>query len=255
MRKAKLKELLLASAFVVAIGTSGQALAVTIQDSDPGANGTNLSGELSGTITAGEVSGGVGGVIADNTIVHEDIDAGAVRSTEILDGTIALIDMSNNSVDSSKIVDGSITSADIAPNTITEANLAAGSVSGGVGGTITDESITGADIQDGSVGLVDLSASVQSQITGNTAAIGQIREDIQDLKGGVAMGLAMANVPGVPRGKQFALGVGAGIYDGESAGAIKFSMAPKRFKKIQLNASVGYASDTVGAGVGVSYGF
>jgi len=195
----KIKNVLLASAFIVTVSTAANA--ATIVDATPA---TNADNDL-GTVLS----------IGADSIVAGDIATGAVTTTEILDNTV--------------------TSADIAADTITAADLATGSVT-------TDE------ILDGTIGTADLSAGLQNRLNG-------FDSEINDLKGGVASAIAIATIPGVPAGKQFAVGLGGGTYDGENAGALKLSFAPQSMQSVQVNGSVTFSDSNTGAGVGVSYGF
>jgi hypothetical protein len=54
-------------------------------------------------------------MIANGTIIAEDIAVGAVTTDQILDGTILVADLANNAVETAKILDANVTPAKIAP--------------------------------------------------------------------------------------------------------------------------------------------
>ena len=89
----------------------------------------------------------------------------------------------------------------------------------------------------------------------NTARIVALEEDVESLKGGVAMAVAMANAPVIQGGENgFSLSGGFGYYDGASAASVKAAFMPT--DNIAITASV--ASDfgdefAVGGGVGFAF--
>lgn len=114
-------------------------------------------------------------------------------------------------------------------------------------GKIADGAVTSAKIADGAVTYDKLGADVQGMIGG-------VNGHLSDLDAGVAMALAMANVPMV-QGKALSLGVAAGFYNGEQGGAVKINLVPPG-TNIAISAGAGFASSGVGsATVGVAIGF
>ena len=74
------------------------------------------------------------------------------------------------------------------------------------------------------------------------------------LSGGIASSVAMANIPLVDTGKTFAVGVGLGGYDGQSALALGASYRISPNGVFRASVSTGSAAKTaVGAGVSFSW--
>ena len=82
-----------------------------------------------------------------------------------------------------------------------------------------------------------------------------LTEDVDKLKSGVAMAVAIGNAPIVrAEGKRFSLSGGVGYFDTEIAAAIKFAMVPTDYSVV--NVSVGYDfgdNYTIGAGAGFAF--
>ena len=102
--------------------------------------------------------------------------------------------------------------------------------------------------------------STELAVTGQANRIGAlesslsgVRDDIDDLRAGVAMSLALNSIPTV-NGKQFSLGLGFGTYEGEAGFATK---ATVQFSP-NVAASFGVSMDSrrnVGAAGGIAFGF
>ncbi|MGF1620314.1 MAG: YadA C-terminal domain-containing protein [Rhodomicrobiaceae bacterium] len=118
--------------------------------------------------------------------------------------------------------------------------------------------------QSTSLTLDDSGATFRNTTTGEAARVtgvaagsttfdavnfGQLRET----NAGVASVAAMANMPGLPVGKNYSLGLGVGNFAGETAFA--FGGIARMNDYVSLQASVGHSNEasTVGAGVGFSW--
>jgi hypothetical protein len=122
-----------------------------------------------------------------------------------------------------------------------------------VGGNL---SVTG----DASVGgNLDMTNGQIKNVANGTAAgdavnFGQLQETRKLLSGGIASSAAMANIPLVDTTKKFAVGVGLGGYDGQSAIAVGGSYRVNPMTVIRGSLAGGSASKTaVGVGVGFSW--
>ena len=92
-----------------------------------------------------------------------------------------------------------------------------------------------------------LAPAVQNRIT-------TLENDVDDLREGVALAMAMANAPIILDGdKQFSLSVGLGFYDSEAAGSVKAAM--KLGQNGILTGSVAFSENETAGGVGVGFGF
>ncbi len=89
---------------------------------------------------------------------------------------------------------------------------------------------------------------------GDAVNFGQLQETRKLLSGGIASTAAMANIPLVDPTKKFAVGVGLGGYDGQSALAVGGSYRVNPTTVIRGSVAGGSASKTaVGVGVGISW--
>ncbi len=113
------------------IGAGG--LSATVSATDQVTYQINNSGVTSikiadGTITtadigAGQIVGGAGGVIADNTIDANDIAAGGVDTSEIASNAVTNSKLATDAVTTNKILDGTILFADLSANSCTTGQI------------------------------------------------------------------------------------------------------------------------------------
>ena len=89
---------------------------------------------------------------------------------------------------------------------------------------------------------------------GDAVNFGQLQETRRLLSGGIAASAAMANIPLVDHTKKFAVGVGLGGYDRQSALAVGGSYRVNPTTVVRGSVASGSASKTaVGVGVGFSW--
>jgi len=89
---------------------------------------------------------------------------------------------------------------------------------------------------------------------GDAVNFGQLQETRKILSGGIAATAAMSNIPLVDTNKSFAVGVGLGGYDGQSAIAVGASYRISPSAVIRGSVSSGSAAKTaVGAGFSFSW--
>lgn len=83
---------------------------------------------------------------------------------------------------------------------------------------------------------------------------GQLEKAKEDLAGGVASSVAMANIPDVGSDKTFAIGVGVGSYDSEGAFAVgaSYRVSPSTVVRGSVGSSDG-GETSGGLGVSVSW--
>jgi hypothetical protein len=90
-------------------------------------------------------------------------------------------------------------------------------------------------------------------IGANTTAIASINTGFSDLEeeafSGIASVAAMASIPAPRDGNRFALGMGVGNYEGESAFAA--GLSANIATNMRVTASVGFSNDNVASGVGL----
>ena len=79
-------------------------------------------------------------------------------------------------------------------------------------------------------------------------------EDVEMLSGGVAIGLAL-DAPYLRPGRQFAVRLGSGYFNGEAAIGLSATARYEESDKIFLDASIGAAAGEVGGGIGVTWQF
>ena len=86
--------------------------------------------------------------------------------------------------------------------------------------------------------------------------IGALDRDIEKLKGGVALSLAVANIPPPLPGRNFSIGVGlATVGYGEPGVALGIMASPPKLDALSLKASVAHANPgRYGGGVGIGAG-
>ena len=192
--------------------------------------------------------------LADNAVDTAAIQDGAVTTAKIGDGAVTTAKLADDAVTSAKILDNTITAADIATNAITADELADNAVDtaaiqdGAVTEpklannavstrTIQDGAVTETKLADGSVStskiqdyavtevkLADNSVSTRTiqdgAVTMNKLGddvIGRfqsIEDDVDNAFGGVALAMAMSNIPTLSTGKNFSFGVATGVYEG-----------------------------------------
>lgn len=200
---------------------------------DSGTNVTNIgTGTTTGAVNVGT---GNGNVAIGNT-------TGATTTTTISGDTVTINSGTGNTVIGSGTGTTTIGNATGATNISTAAGADVNI--GSATGTTVIRGLGTATNNDEAVSFGQYSAGMTN-----------LNNEVEDLKGGVASAIAIANIPGVPAGKQFAIGFGGGTYAGENAGALKLSFAPQSMDAVQVNASVAMSGGDTGAGVGVSYGF
>jgi autotransporter adhesin len=89
---------------------------------------------------------------------------------------------------------------------------------------------------------------------GDAVNFGQLQDTRKMLSGGIASAAAMSNIPLVETNKQFAVGVGLGGYDGQSAIAFGASVRANPSTVFRASIAGGSASKTtVGAGMSFSW--
>ena len=87
--------------------------------------------------------------------------------------------------------------------------------------------------------------------TQHTALVNQVQATTKLLSRGIASTTAIANIPQVEPGKQFAMGAGVGNYNGETALAIGGSYRVN--DTTVLKANVGYAGGKAAVGAGAAW--
>jgi autotransporter adhesin len=108
-------------------------------------------------------------------------------------------------------------------------------------------------------GGIDMNQTKITNVANGTASgdavnFGQLQETRKMLSGGIASSVAMANMPLVDTGKNFAVGVALGGYDGQSAVALGASYRISPNGVFRGSVSTGSAAKTaVGAGVSFSW--
>ena len=113
--------------------------------------------------------------------------------------------------------------------------------------------MTTAKIASNAVTFDKLSTDVQSRFTSIDATNARQDEHLKELDAGVAMALALANVPMVP-GKLLSLGFGVGTFNGEEAGALKLSIAPPGENFVISAGGTVASGGEGGAAVGIAFG-
>jgi len=89
---------------------------------------------------------------------------------------------------------------------------------------------------------------------GDAINYGQLQNAIKKVAAGLASVSAMANIPNVTEGKTFAMGVGLGHHDGESAFAVGASYRVNKATVVRGSVAGGTTGKpTVGAGVSYSW--
>jgi hypothetical protein len=92
-------------------------------------------------------------------------------------------------------------------------------------------------------------------IGANTTAIASINTGFSDLEeeafSGIASVAAMASIPAPRDGNRFALGMGVGNYEGESAFAA--GLSANIATNMRVTASLGFSNDNVASGVGLGF--
>jgi hypothetical protein len=158
--------------------------------------------------------------IADGAVTTVKLADQAVTGVKLADGAVTTVKLADQSVTEAKIADGAVSTVKLQDQSVTEAKIADGAVSGA---KIASGAVTNEKIADGAVSYDKLDQNLQNTIA-SIDALPDINRHLSDLDGGVAMAIALANVPMVP-GKRFSLGVAAGGYNGESGYAAKFNWA------------------------------
>ena len=90
-----------------------------------------------------------------------------------------------------------------------------------------------------------------TSIAGLWEEVKDLEDDIEDMAAGVAMSLAMTNIPNLVGEQTFSVGVGVGFYDSEGAGAI--GVNARLSDNAVGRASVAFGGGEVGGGAGVSF--
>ena len=144
--------------------------------------------------------------------------------------------LANNAVATRNIQDMAVTNAKLANNAVATRN-------------IQDMAVTTVKIQNRAVTMDKLGADVIERFD-------DIDDYLSDLDSAIAMTTAVANIPGLIGDQKFAVGFGTGFYNGEEAGAMKFSFRPETQQNLQLGGSIAYSSrNETTVGFGASFGF
>ncbi len=209
-----------ASAFLTNLGSNADAAAQASFVND-------LSGALSsglivrgGTGSTAVAQGNANGelAIADGSIVADDLADGAVTSDKI----------ANDAVTSDKITDGAVTTDKIADGAVTLDKL----------DTTLQQTLSA-----GGTDVAALSRDVETNA-----------ENIERNTGGIASIAAMTNIPQLSNDRNYALGVGFGHFQGESAFAIGGTARLHEYGGTVLRGSLAY-SESGGTAVGVGAGW
>ena len=100
-----------------------------------------------------------------------------------------------------------------------------------------------------------LAPALSGQIDKNTSDIMMLQEELDDLEeelsAGVAMGLAMGNIPQLVGDQTFSVGVGVGFFNSEVAGSIGVNV--RLSDNATGRASLAAGGSEVGGGAGVSF--
>ena len=154
--------------------------------------------------------------------------------------------LANNAVATRNIQDMAVTTAKLANNAVTNEKLANNAVATR---NIQDSAVTTVKIQNRAVTMNKLGADVIERFD-------DIDDYLSDLDSAIAMTTAVANIPGLIGDQKFAVGFGTGFYNGERAGAMKFSFRPETHQNLQLGGSIAYSSrNETTVGFGASFGF
>lgn len=117
----------------------------------------------SASLSDGSVTGGPGGVVADNTLTDDDLAPNSVGASELTNGAVDTDELTDAAVTSIKIFNGAVTNDDLASGAVTTDKIEDGTVgtgdlgTGAVGtGDLAFNSVTTGKILDGEVGTNDL---------------------------------------------------------------------------------------------------
>lgn len=95
----------------------------------------------------------------------------------------------------------------------------------------------------------------EAAISSNTSRIVSLEEDVDELKSGVAMAIAIANAPVLEGGQNgFSLSGGFGNFKGQSAGSLKAAFLPMPNMAITASVATDF-DDNVSAGAGLGFAF
>ena len=140
--------------------------------------------------------------------------------------------------------------------TVTGTTTLTGALTANGGITTTTLNTSGAVSVGGTLNMNDnkITNVANGTAAGDAVNFGQLQETRKLLSGGIASSAAMANIPLVDTTKKFAVGVGLGGYDGQSALAVGGSYRVNPMTVIRGSVAGGSASKTaVGVGVGFSW--
>lgn len=206
--------------------TAADLAADSVTASELADNAVDTNAIINGAVTSNK--------LADDAVTTAKITDGAVTSEKLADGTVTTQKIAVSAVDTDQLADNSVTAAKLAPGAV-DSNA------------IADNSITTHHLQDNSVTFSKLGTDVQNRIT-------SLEENVDGLKGGLAMAMATANAPLLLQGdKTFSLSLGLGFYDDKTAGALKGGL--KLSENAILSGSVAFGEDNIGGGVGIGIGF
>jgi autotransporter adhesin len=112
---------------------------------------------------------------------------------------------------------------------------------------LADNAVSTRTIQDGAVTFAKLSPAVQSRIL-------KLEDDVEENEDGIAMAMAMSNIPQVNNpGQQFTLGVGMGVF--RDSAAIAAGITAKITDNVHARVSIAGSDEGVGFGAGIGIGF
>ena len=196
----------------------------------------NLSPDLVAEIEAIDASG-----IADNTAAittnRTDIDANAAAIGDRAGKTTSLtedVDTNTTAIATNRTdIDSNTTRITANEGAIETNTTAIGANTTAIGGAM-------GMISDNSTSIASLWEEVED-----------LEDDIEDMAAGVAMSLAMTNIPQLVGEQTFSVGVGVGFYDSEGAGAIGINA--RLSDNAVGRASVAFGGGEVGGGAGVSF--
>lgn len=209
-----------ASAFLTNLGTNADAAAQA-----------SFVNDLSGALSAGLIVRGGAGSTAS-------AQGNADGELAIADGSIVADDLADGAVTTDKIADEAVTSD-----------------------KITDGAVTSDKIADGAVTLDKLDTSLQQTLSAGGTDVAALSRDVETNAdniarntGGIASIAAMTNIPQLSGDRDYALGVGFGHFQGESAFAIGGTARLNDYGGTVIRGSLAY-SESGGTAVGIGAGW
>jgi hypothetical protein len=134
---------------------------------------------------------------------------------------------------------------------VTSSVLTGGSVAGGTNLTLNDGGANFAN--NGSGAPVRVTGIADGTTSFDAVNFQQFKALEKKLSSGVASTTAIANIPQVDQDKTFAVGVGVGNYNGQTAVAVGMTYRPMPNAVLKVSASTGSGSTVFGGGAAMSF--